>query len=1106
MVIRLVIPFLLVIVMPVFAQHLLNGSFSQGDSEGKAANWIIASSSHGLYPRLDDHHYVSEPTSLCLPADSMVRQYITLEPGADYRFSCWFKAEDIVRREGYTGQYGGNCITVAVADASGEMVHWIGGSGYSYRGNTDWIYFEKVIQASQIPGGCRLLIGFSNASTALTSRAYFDDAKLEKITEGVGNVLFFPIDRQQQYYTVCAGTPGLVYLFFSGDGKRYSTDGMTLALELPEGFSLRGINHMRPPQFIYENRVETRFVQRLSPGQGNRYEVQVPRRLTELLVEHERSWLNGLYIIIDSEEASAGKKGDAVMELLSKEKVLLENRFSIEALSPLRLPERPAKILDVAIWRFWSQCIQDEKVNRTYLNFWRSLAEKRYTEAHYLDIYAERNPAVYEHFSFIAHDEGSGLSGLSMAALPKIAQLRKSGKVFPPFIDKNGQEDPVHVAPWYVIEDPEGLIWGQIQPEYYDNSFMKKHRQKIEIIADNFEPRVDNGYDQGNLERFARFAGLSVVPAREEVRTQYREQWKNFRFEQFDQRVRRFAAMVHEKYPGVRYACAAEPIRPGLLLHDIDPRSYDDALDIHFNMFYFTGVWYFDMLQVNKDSLKSPQLVFQDPTEYTPPFYERYNAHELKRSIIAAAAVGYQAMGYHPSDAFDGRYMQSIADGFDWVSRLEKYYSQQNSAFAFQLEAQNVIRHVLEEDGKTYELVSPDTGKFIRHTSHQAADQSRLITVFNFSDRHDMIFRLQVGLPDDREYRLIELGEQISYAGADIRQGALLQVPANATAFFQLSDSLVAEAEQRVVTQEELRRRIEVDMEKLAAADNFKTSSQGKSGITYSILPASSGNPMLKLQNGEGKVYLDFMNGGDIIGWSRETASADLLLAGEKRGFLGQLVFYDTTQDVKVPYPFVMEANGYDQDDNPFAVFSYLVPQYDNVGTLINPLKDLRCRKTITLKNEGRSVEFQFEFTNEAKDGRKIPLGFRIKNLPKPGASFLGSNTADLVAVTSLSFPSQPEKNILAGAPECLWFLCPGQSCPLAAEDSPGLHRDWQAEPVIITAARGGRMEVMKVSPVWRHFSGYLVWHSYSSYTVELLSKERVLAPGQKEYFSYTVE
>ena len=1088
----------------LFAQ-VVNGDFSEVKADGSPEGWqCFRSGNRPNQISVDTKVFRSGKGALRLCSGNReigVTQDIKLKPNTEYRFSCWYKTSQCDPAPNRNGRSGGCDIALRSVLPDGKT-HWHFGTGRKYLGTTEWTLVEFKFNSSRFKSDTLRIMLFMNGTTP-EGVCWFDDVRLEELGGEKTTGRFLPIDYQKGLFYIAENMPGIPRLDFTGDAKKLLKNGVTLRMELPREFRLIGAvaerwNARRPE--TDRNFLETALAKEVTPpGADSRiFELAVPPQMLRNLKKGSYNWGNCLFIAIAAEPESRGKSGKALLTLHSEGKEIYRYPFVLYALDPVILPEKPCSMLEGGIQQPASQWGNMPEVNDAYWKFWSSLTEKRYFISRHMTFYRECRPVFFQNSYFILNEFGTLTGGI-----PRFAAMSLGPKKIaemPPVIDRDGRKLKNSVAPWYVADDPDNLIW-PAQREMIRKQ-LEKCGDRLVCIYNNFETNVDMAYDAENIRRFASFAKLKSIPTRQEIRARYPELWKRYQLEVNAKIVRRYAQMVHESFPGLKFIACNTLLKKGEDYPvDVDRRMFDDAVDMHQPMCYLSGVEFFDRVGYNLSIPGKPFHVLVDPTENYELYYYRYTPLETGRNIVVSAALGAYGFRFYPADNFDGRYLQYIADGYDTVRKLEKFYARRKPGKGVELTPENVINTRFADEGREITISYPDAESFIRHTLHEAEDGEKLLTVFNFSKKHSMIFRMTVR-DGGNVYDPIN---SRNYPEADWKKGALVEVPPSGTGYFVISKN-TASALKNVVSQTMLRKRLAEDKQQLAAANLYTSQRQGNAEISFARLPDTGSTPMMKMQAENYRIYIDCMT-GEVVSWKQlGNAQDDILFAGKTRGFLGRPVWTDKSQDRKPPYAFRMRQSGFEADGSPWTEFVYMVPQFDNVETAVNPLLGLETVKRITLHDGGKRISIRFTFTNKNTLKNTIPLEFRINNAPLPGSRFLGAGrTAGRILEIGYDSPNGPEKLTTADSGE----NHPGGNnsvhlvrIPRRDPQKHPAEREWQYSPITVTAAADGMSEALTVQVPDQGIAGVYCYRQVDLCTVEPYSEKIPLKPGKSKIFT----
>jgi hypothetical protein len=1098
----------------IFADDNLikNGDFKSYTEQLRPSDWPLGWAKPSGVWGVDTATSVSTPASLKITnqsgQDTIIVQVVNLEPETDYHFSCWMKGADIV------GDKPGSGARFYMQD--GSKTFRDGSPAGMFKagvGTFDWGKIEFNFNSRDVKTGkATIYLSLRLASGTV----WYDDVVLEKVKAaqdaGISGKLF-PVDFQNQSYSVCEGLPGMLLLDVNGDRFQVEKNGLELVLDFPPEFEFKGacpgLLNGKDAQgnltFIPEKYSESAI--KKNGVEYHRYVIAIHDNIIRRMQLRGYAWSNYDRIFIAARPGSAGKSRDAFWSLRSGELSSKENQFKLTALP---CPEKPVKKADrfgLMIAYPWSQTAPFNDINNIYLSYWKSLA----------DLPRTMQLVQWSDFSEAVRARLDGNLKLSvMINLPSIiGELNKginSDKI-PPLIDDKGTPVKGEVAPYYVAEDPEGLIWDKCFPEV-----VKARQQKMsrpEMIIFDFEPGASgHGYSAENRKLFADYAKLDHVPEIAEIKSQYGGKWFDFRVYQHSLIIKKFCDAVHKHFPGVKAVICSDPIHAGAQPISnwcgVDVRLSDNDVDLHMNMPYYSGLEFYNDIDLNNKILKKKNFPLINPTENMSMFYSRYSPLEVKQNIVAAAALGCSGIGFWPSDAFDGRYLQSISEAFNLVGQAEDFYFSTRCDNKLRAEPANVFAQTFEDDGQRLQVTFPDFKSTVKTLLHEIGD-AFVITILNYNQNSACLLRLAIPAIKDGQFQVRNIGSEKYFSagavnngltGAEIRTGFLVEIPPREVVVLQITSGMTKVPAAQIISQRELEVKLAAAKEQLTKLTKFESIARNNAAISWSVLPGEDSAPKLKLQLDKLKIYIDPANGADVLGWKNTGNAAKDYLFHQNRGVLGQLSFYDPKQR-RAPYPFEFKNIGISEAGNPFAQFNYVVSGYEGANSEVNPLEGLVINKEIMLCDGGKTIKTAMKFTNRSPRQTAMELGFRIKNYPRLGGTLAGMKTLSDIA-TIKYYSNSGEKNV---SPDRLGGIL------LLSEKNNELNflkgvikpDPWSPGPVTAEASVGSMKELLIFDTAPEFTAGYMIWKSINDYTVEMLSSEFILPFGKTVDYNYTI-
>ncbi|MFA7231272.1 MAG: hypothetical protein WC071_08365, partial [Victivallaceae bacterium] len=1096
--------FMLITISSMVADNLIsNGDFKIYTQQLRPACWSLGWAKPPGTWGVDTAINTSAPAALKitnqLGQDTIIVQNVNLEPNTDYHFSCWMKGDKIVAEKPWGG--------ARFYMQDGKKIFRDGSPTGMFKpgvGTFDWGRVEFNFNSRDIKAGkATIYLSLRSASGTV----WYDDVIIEKIeapkVTGLSGKLF-PVDFQNQSYSVCEGLPGMLLLDVCGDRVQTEKDGLELTLDLPPDFEFKGacpgLLNGKDAQgrlaFIPEKYSESAI--KKNGIEYRRYVIVIHGNIIRRMQTSGYAWCNFDRIFIAARPGSAGKSGVAFWSLHSGKLSGKENQFNLTALSVPKKPAKKVKQFGLMVSYLFSQTAPFDDIKNSYLPYWKSLAD--YPKTMQLVQWNSFPDDVR------AGIEGSFKSSIMLGsnmATPLIGETGlsrgiNSGKI-PPLIDDKGKPVKSAVAPYYLAEDPEGLIWDKYFPEA-----LKVRQQKLsrpEMIIYDCEPgAMEHGYSAEDRKRFAEYAKLDHVPEITEIKSKYGVKWFNFRVYQHSLIIRKFCDAVHKHFPGVKAVICSDPIHSGSQPLSswcgVDVRLSDNDVDLHMNMPYYSGLEFYNDTELNNKILKKKNFPLIDPTENEDRFYKRYSPLEVKQNIVAAAALGCAGIGFWPSDAFDGDYLHKIAEAFNLVGQAENFYFSTRECKLL-AEPVNVFTQTFEDDGQKLQVTSPDFKTTVKTLIHKK-DNAYIITALNYNRISACLLRLAIPDIKDGHFQVQDIGTGKYFAnrndgsgltGTQIRAGFLAEIPPGDVLLLQVTPGKTQVSAAQTVSQSGLEEKLASAKKQLAQTTRFESIAKNSALVSWSVLSGENRAPKLKLQLDKFKIYISPAQGADIVGWKDIDNTAKDYLFYQNRGFLGQFSFYDTKQ--RISFPFELKNIGISDAGNPFAQFTYIVSGYEGANAEINPLEGLKISKEISLCDGGKTIKTIMKLTNNSPLKTEMKIGFRIKNYPRLGGTLAGMKTLSDIA-TIKYYSDSGEKNV---PPDRLGGIL------LLSEKDAGLNflkgtikpNQWSPGPVTAEAKVDSMKETLTFDASSELTAGYLIWRTVNDYTVEMLSSEFIL-------------
>ena len=1088
----------------VFAGNLVkNGDFTAVDSKNQFSSWSPQSwgpPTGKIFP--DRETFAGEAPSLCIEntlekQQTFLAQAVKLNPNTEYKISYFIKGENIKGNQPFCGG------AVYLLDKGNSLFSMGTGLYRHATGTFDWKRVEhtfrtKALQAEKV----ELLFSLRS----VTGKVWFDDVRIECVTKQTDSPLtafLYPVDYQNRTFFLCKDFPAALLLNINLDRKVIPDNFLQMVLDLPEGVeyqvscALLAVRNAKN-ELVFEKDSFEKSVIRRDGVKYNRYILNFAPSFT-IKLNRTQAWENYNRIYLKS-SAEPGTSGKVYWRLRSKSHTFPEQSFRLTTLPPLELPSKACERFQLCIARPWNMNTLPE-ISSGYVRLWTSLQKHPWiSDPYYINVYPESEKRkIFDNFHYSSHLASARSMPWLGSLYDAVAKNRFPGKI-PPAIGIDGKAFPVTVSPWYLIEDPENLIWGKLFDEYAEQIKKNPH---VKSIAIDYEPgALTHCFSDESRKRFAAFAKLSAVPSTQEIIAKYRAEWLKFRVEQHRLIIQRLSRAIRSKLPGIEFWLISDPLQTGKQRVaewcGVDVKASDPDIDLHQDMPYFAGLPFFETMKLNISTLEKPCFPFIDPSENLAMYYSRYTPETVKQNILIVAALGGYGIGFWPNDVFDGRYLEAIKEGYRVVAGVEDFYADpalpENSFKA-------VCRNVMEFDaagssGESVKLTIPQLDRKIRVLRHRR-NGTELLTLFNFSDTLPAIVELALPDADGDFYSAEELAGRVQlaehgkiFSGGRVREGFLREVPPNGTAVVRLARERESKIVKGGCDQKDLRLKLEKIATRYAQQSQVKPYRSQDSAVRWGLLPDDD-KAILFLEQGTARIGIAALDGGEIVAWQPEGGSGSDALYHHERGFLGRFTL-NSPEQLAGPYPFelqsIMEKNG-----DPAVSFGYTVPDFANASAVKNPLAGLRIEDETALSENGRKIVRTYRFTNPGKEPMRF--SFKLNNFPKIGSRFAGKEPLTgltRISCGTLSFvPGVPKNDRLFlaspdAAPELRRHLVFGRM-PVE-KVIPG--------PVAVEAGKGMR-ETLRIIPDGRT-AGFYSWANLESgYTVEPVSEMLELPAGK---------
>ena len=945
-------------------------------------------------------------------------------------------------------------------------------------------------------------------------------------TEEFINTVLFPADFQKGIYHINKNFPGVMILKFTDVSGVEKLKNLRLIIDMPEGYSCIGVC----PNFSNTNgggwqmeKMETQNIER-NDGKYTSYSVLLSESVTDKLKPKSPwfGWNLGERICIKSTpEAGVNDKKNAYIKFTADNWAGQEKKIELVQLPELSLNGPSANKFEMMISRFISFTIPDDAIRETYINYWKSLSKKTtclvndWKDWNAID--TDLRKKVISNFNtMFMLDEHVGTPFVGDSKKWVNDRIKNSyGKIKPgPIVfatDNAGKHSKVGdryvmLCPGYVGKD--NFFWND-----HVALFLKEALSDITVsgIVYDIEPTaMDFCFCENCMHEFKDFAKLEKIPSVEEIQKNHSDKWFDFRVQQNAAIIKAFCDCVKKNFPGVQAIVCTDNLHansaPVAKWCGVDVRLSDKDADLFMNMPYYTGIRYYDDIELNNKALKTPNFPLNDPAEMDIAFFSKYTPEKIKQNIIATASLGCKGFGFWPNDVLDGKYLQEIKNAYMLVAKAEEYYFAKRNDAAVSVKPEIFFEKTIADDGRNITLKFPDCSDALRWTVHEK-DGNYLVTIINYVP-NELILNLNAFSLGNNSYtaRDIETDglfykDKNTLLGTDdIRKGFMVNVPGNSLKVIEITkdDIKVAADKTMAVYQDDMKLKLDNIKKNFPDDYNFKEAKNATSEIAWGVL-IDQKVPLVKMVSGDFKIYVNASKGAEIISWNDKKNLKDNLLFKD-RGFLGDLVLSDDAKG-KGGYRFILE-KAFIDNGNPVAIFKYTVPR-EGANPQEEPLENLEVEKQITMQNQGKTINIKYVFTNKSKSKKDMLLGFRIKNFTR--TAMRPENNESLSKMSKISFwTSEGVKSIEEGNFETNnTILQADAKMPGFINIKPQAIK-WINSPIKVDVRSGDRKEHLEIIPDKNNTVGFYVWWA-KVYTIELISTEKLIKAGESFTYEYSV-
>lgn len=1015
---------------------------------------------------------------------TMVEQSIRLKAHTNYKLSFRIMG-DKIESDGSKGS-GASLLILH----RGKYVFECSPAGIwkSVTGSFGWKTCSFSFRTSdEIDKSCNLYLVLRKSSGSVSFSNICLEEEEKKLSRSPAAAKLIPVCWQKKVWNLAEGQPGVLLCELRLQPRKNVS--YRIELDLPAGIELAAAS----PWHLVNSKTANDAVLSFPSKKGNGFRTwraTLNAQFASTLRRDSFVWCNHYRLFLLARGKSSG--GRAAFRLYADAKELLpEQEFQINVLAPVRFPEQRLRRFGLHISYLNCLTAPLPVLRKAGLDYWRNLAEK--PETFTVFRYGRLAPEIREE---VQRDFRTALfvGAHHTTPLGNFAGWRKrTGKEIPTILDSKGKKID-WACPSYA-EQPGTPFWTE-----YTAELLRKNLAELptsDRIVWDIEPGAKEFcYCPVCRKKFSDSINAGRLLTTEEIRRNHSAEWFAFRVGQNARIINCFAALCREKFPGKEIVLCTDPLHfsPPHVQEwcGVDVRLSDANYDLFMNMPYYQGARWYDDLQFNQTSLKTPNYPLIDPTENMEMFYTRYTPEGVEMNMVAAAALGARGIGFWPGDNFDGRYLHAIANGVRAIADGEACYFGERCDASVTLTPENVVRMPVEDSGRKVIATVPDFTPHLRFTAHKT-DSAFLVTVFNYHPSQELVAKIALPLLETSgTWHVLSLKDRKRYAKADPKAGFHAAVPANSVRQFKITrDSVKGYGEMDPALLEKKLATFRANNRSEALALNLR---KGAAALCWGVLPGGSG-PLLKLSFGNRAIYLDPSVNAAVTGCRID--DLEDILAGDSRGVLDEFHLYSLNENLSFRITEAKIADG-----NPTVRMTAVVPSSENADPNSRHPAGLEIEKILSLENGGTTIRSIYTLKNPKGNARAIKTGFRLKNYPRLGAAW---NTGKaLPSFWRIDIPGTRNPICFRGSnrPDNL-VLARGTAEVPGGLKGEILSERYAGGTSTLSAAFGDRKAKLGFSLTPEAAcAGFLIWwNSSAPGTFEPLTCETVLKPGEHRTF-----
>lgn len=861
--------------------------------------------------------------------------------------------------------------------------------------------------------------------------------------------VMFPACFQKNTFHICEGFPGLLGFYPVSEPP---SENAFLELDLPDFLKFRQACFYNGGK---DDPAESRSIRR-DGAAYKRIRITLSKAFISCWNQFKSTTAFPHYlkemIVLDAVKGAAGKEGAVYWRLITGRGTSKDKIVKVKVLPPVRMPAAPAARFTVGFSSVETPGGKYDGYAREFCRFLKGLTKAEIFANLQYDI-----PVPDPQFAS-AKSSGSVCFFPNFRPDPVEREIRL-GKMNGKYPTTSDHHNYRGLALSYMVDDPDGFFAGYLKDGILR---FRNASPQARYIRWDYEPLASQ-YSQYDLEVFCRrFLKINQVMSYPEIMKKYPRQWSDFMYSQSEKLVKIYSDAVRRYWPGVKLMMVSGYMdrhhpenRYRSTYTPLDVRETEKYFDVHSPMIYYQGTDFYDDVALNMRYLKKPFLPWIDPSEHSKVFFDRYTPEGVRQNILACAALGARGIVFYPVSGLDGRYYPVIADAVRQIAAAEPVLAGKDISARSRVRAANVIEMDLADAaGKSAKVVMPRLDDKIRWLIREK-DGRFAAALFNYNDTH--VF-LRMDIPGFADGRLVKLGP---------------------------SDAVILT---RLPEQKPLLAELEEELTALRRNTRFKQVKHGGSTVAWRAL--------------DGKAYPALITGRCTLSVEPETASPrawacpfpswdPLIFHRHTRGHLGRIFLMDNT--LPIPLPFTLRK--FDLDARrPSMILEHVQKPFGGFQEMENRFEGLHIISKWILDFKGNKAILRCTAENR-HDKRSIPVILKIQSLPRIGNKF-GKPAPGILRIDGRIVAAQTDGNFV--------LVKPGRRSGMYSPRRP--EYAWKNPgPAVVSCQVEKYDEVLTVTPD-PQTAAFYNWYGNKELTVEFLTEETVLKPGEKIAYEYIFE